>query len=667
MKTETPTWLVDEVVAENKRRHEKLIQPYNPVTGLNCQGERISVSLSDAPIPTQYLPCTMLQEQDWVKMLAEAGSIDNFIRLNMKQKPTPALRDSVWCCWLQQRIRHDFEFWASMYLKIKDKRSQFDIPFVLNRPQRRLLDMFEQMRLANEPIRLIMLKARQWGGSTLTQLYMAWIQLVHRSNWNSVICAHLKDVSSQIKGMYTKVLDNYPAWLLNSDIQPKFSPFERAANTSYIPQTGSKVTICSAESPDIVRGSDAAMAHLSEAAFWSNTPARTPEALIRAVCGSIALLPYSMVVIESTANGTGGYFHREYLRARRGESDKRAIFVPWYEIEMYSLTVNNPRAFAASLNDYERHLWQLGATLEAIAWYRTKRKEYSDDADMMAEYPSDDTEAFAHSGERVFSIEAVNRLRAGCCPPFMVGDIKALGITGRDALRKIDFEEEPHGLLRVWSLPQKGTPMRYRYIVVVDIGGRSHKADYSVIAVFDRIAMLSGGAPEVVAQWRGHIDHDLLAWKATQIATFYNNALLVVESNTLETEVNDEMPAGYILDIIAENYNHLYARRHEGGEIGGNTPVRWGFHMNRTTKQLVVHHQINVLRNNAYIEREADACDEYDVYERHPNGSFGAKEGYHDDILITRCIGTYICSNESVTSPALGYHRTPPPISEASF
>ena len=72
-----------------------------------------------------------------------------------------------------------------------------------------------------------------------------------------------------------------------------------------------------------------------------------------------------------------------------------------------------------------------------------------------------------------------------------------------------------------------------RYLTVVDIGGRSNKADWSVIVVFDRMFMVDGGKPMVVAQWYGHCDIDRLAWRAAQIASFYNNSLLVIESNTL--------------------------------------------------------------------------------------------------------------------------------------
>lgn len=83
-----------------------------------------------------------------------------------------------------------------------------------------------------------------------------------------------------------------------------------------------------------------------------------------------------------------------------------------------------------------------------------------------------------------------------------------------------------------------------RYLTVVDIGGRSNKADWSVITVFDRLFMSDGGKPVVVAQWYGHIDIDLLAWKAGQIAAFYDNSLLVIESNTLETHDKERQVDG---------------------------------------------------------------------------------------------------------------------------
>lgn len=95
-------------------------------------------------------------------------------------------------------------------------------------------------------------------------------------------------------------------------------------------------------------------------------------------------------------------------------------------------------------------------------------------------------------------------------------------------------------------------------MVAVDIGGRSEKSDFSVIAVIDRMG--SSQLPEVVAQWRGHIDHDLLAWKAAMIAAWYGMALLVIESNTLESGDTEGDHSEFILSELSQIYPNLYSR-----------------------------------------------------------------------------------------------------------
>lgn len=65
--------------------------------------------------------------------------------------------------WTRLRCRHDFPFWAATFAYIKRKGGGDDVPFILNRPQRRLVGVLEGMRRAQRPIRLILLKARQVG------------------------------------------------------------------------------------------------------------------------------------------------------------------------------------------------------------------------------------------------------------------------------------------------------------------------------------------------------------------------------------------------------------------------------------------------------------------------------------------------------------------------
>ena len=123
------------------------------------------------------------------------------------------------------------------------------------------MDMF----MAETPIRIILLKARQWGGSTLVQIFMSWIQLVQKTNWNSVICAHTKDNSINIRAMYEKVINNIPSF--NGEVF-KIKPFAQTQNIKEVPQRGCRITVGSAEEPDSVRSQDAKMAHFSEVGLY---------------------------------------------------------------------------------------------------------------------------------------------------------------------------------------------------------------------------------------------------------------------------------------------------------------------------------------------------------------------------------------------------------------
>ncbi len=620
---------IREIIKENARRNRLLATEYDPIKGIGCCGERCRVAAAAYNDGEAFVPVAMVKDEKY---------------------------NTVWEHedWVKLRCRYDFEYWCATCVEIKDKTTGRDTRFILNAPQRRLVALLEKDRLAGRPMRIIMLKARQWGGSTVVQVYMAWLQCVICRNWHSLICAHVKDTAASIRGMYSKLLSSYPKEYWDGDgEEPKFKPFERSANIREIVGRNCRVTVGSSENQDAVRGSDYAMAHLSEIAFWSDTSQRSPDKFIRAVCGAIALVPNSLIVMESTANGVGNFFHREWLRAKAGESDKTPVMVPWHEIEIYRAAVAAPERLWRDMDEYERNLWHKGLTLEMIQWYHLKRKEYPSQSMMQAEYPSDDIEAFANSGHGVFSLEAIERLRRGCSEPAQKGDLTARSQKGEKSLAELRFTPDERGCLSVWSPPSPPTAgsLNDRYVVTVDIGGRSAGSDFSVISVFDRQPLIEGRGIEVVAQWRGHLDHDLLAWRSAMIATWYNDALLVIESNTLETENTEGEHGLSLLAQLNNVYPNLY-RREAFDSVTSAVQTRVGFHTNRATKALVVNTLIGLVRDGGYVERSATACDEMATYEQKPNGAFGAKAGCHDDVLMTRAIGLYVASSLDASTMA---------------
>lgn len=124
-------------------------------------------------------------------------------------------------------------------------------------------------------------------------------------------------------------------------------------------------------------------------------PVNRRQEFVSAILGCILNEPETLIVLESTANGAGNYFHREWLRSCRGESDKEPVFVPWYEIELHRAEVSDYKALWESLDEYERRLWDIhGCTLEQIQWYRSMLVAHGSKEKMAAEYPTDDIEAF---------------------------------------------------------------------------------------------------------------------------------------------------------------------------------------------------------------------------------------------------------------------------------
>lgn len=652
---------VDNMLAENTRRRSSGV--FNPITGEGSTGTRFLIEIHDMPTPRLWLPVAM-RNVPLITHLIQYGSITALLQAN-GMSSTEERHDAVIRELTRLRIRHDFPFWAAAFVMIKNKGGGDDVRFRLNRPQRRTVEMLEMMRTAGKPIRLILLKARQWGGSTMIQMYMAWLQLVHKTGLNSLVVAQVSAAADEVRDMFDRMLASYPAWLLH----PPGEPFENnevktervgnAENVRRVITRNCKIKTGSAERPDSARGGDYSLVHCTEVGVWKKTDGKRPEDIVRSACSGVLLRPLTMIVYESTANGVGNFFHTEYEAAKRGMSQFTPLFIPWYEIEQYTdeeadikelanfilAHKDNDNAIDArhESGQYLYYLWQRGATLQAIAWYVAERMKYSDHGDMASEYPSDDVEAFTFSGTRVFDRYQCEQRRTTCRPPYEVGEIAAKDVAGDDALTDIHFTPDSQGRLQVWRMPPPNDMEKYdnRFIVVVDIGGRAQNADWSVITVFDRIGQIDGDPVCVVAQWYGHTDMDRLAWMAAQIAYWYDEALLVIESNTVETHTAGDAP--FLLSQIRDSYYNLYARPQSEEDIRQGAPRKYGFHTNTQTKPLAVHYLQMAVREGLWVERDTRCIDELLAYEQKQNGSYGAIDGKHDDLLMTRAIAMYLC------------------------
>ena len=707
--------MIEEVINENNRRKAELFADVNQLTGEGLGGDRIRVHIPDHDLPEQWLTDEVMSIPDYQEVI-EAGSISTCLQRRGKDNAGERLRLSKHLNRL--RMAHDPAFAFARAFQIKDKVSGRLMPFNLNYAQRVLLGKLEEMRRAGKPIRLILLKARQWGGSTLIQLYMAWIQLFVKDGWNSLIVAQTKDTARRIKAMYTKVLQFFPRDIFSCG-ELKFSPYERSASDSVITDKRGKplrtnvITVSSYENYESTRGCDIAMAHFSEVAYWRQTPQKSAAGLIRAVTSGIAEgVPCTMEVMESTANGKSGYFYDEYQEAKEGRSARQALFIPFFFIEHDMLPFDNDEerdAFARRLleqrhnmvttektaepGDYLWKLWVKGATLEHIKWYVERRKSFHSHAQMASEAPSDDIECFTFSGHLIIDPGKVDEAekRERLHPQFR-GEIK---FDGDSILSQVPNEE---GALKVWNYPDCGK-FKDRYMITVDVGGRNEQSDYSVITVVDRIAANTANDPiyndihkkyceedvgdglRVVARWRGHCRFDHLVDKAVAMGWWYDEAYLVFESNTFDKKKADASEFVEVADhtvsaieMAKQKYCNMYMRKAtEPEDMRLHNTWKVGFHTNRKTKQLMVDRFTKCFEDGLFHDPDEAFYKELSIYEERTDGSYGNIPGHnnHDDIVMTDMIACVVheemLRSTPVESHAARTRRSSGTINESAF
>ena len=666
-----------DILKENQRRITDYFRDYDRLVG-DTHSETVDRFKFNCNGTDLYLPATM-KELPIINQLLHKP-ISQLIT-ELKGHTNTDLEHAFLIGFINDRFKHDFEYWSYKCAPIQDKLSKKSISFKLNKGQRELIRAFEDMRISGVPIRVILVKARQWGGSTCIQIYMLWLQLYHYRNWHSAIVAQFQQQSVNIRAMITNLIATYPSEVERLSLKP----FEGTTNIKYIPQRGCRISIGSADNPEALRSFDFAMLHLSECGLWKSTTTKSADDLVQALYVTVPDIEGTFICLESTAKGIGTFFHKEYLQAAKGESANKLVFIPWFKIINYAAfkiedqaikiengipvsKIKNPQKEIDKWTPYNKYLWKQGATMEGIVWYNwyQKKKNYSDFM-MKSEFPTTASEAFQSNASRYFTQEVINKVKNTVTDPIFKGDIKGDSLSGPESLKGLKIVEANDKPFYIWQYPDTSEKWTERYLVTVDIGGKSEKSDFSTINVFDRITLTDPhfGALERVATWRGHIDHDLLAWKAAQIAKIYDNALLVIESNTLETKDRKKSDTQYegdhfytVLDEIAEDYDNMYTRSVDPDKARGGLTFRYGWHMNKRTKYLAYDATQKAIRDDEYVETDIRTVNEIEWLEIKPDGSLGAVIGENDDLIDPTAIANYVSKNEMGIPKKININQT---------
>lgn len=513
----------------------------------------------------------------------------------------------------RRRAVRDFPFYARQCLKIRTKTGTLE-PFVLNPAQQKLNAKIEELRAAGKPVRIIILKPRQMGFSTYTEGRLFY-QTVNNHLTHSLIVAHKEDASTNLFNM---------SKLFYEELPPHIQPMKKASNAKELifenpdtnaarkrrnPGLRSKIKIDTAKNLGAGRSDTIHNLHASEVAFWDNA-----ETVMLGLMQAVPNTPGTMVILESTANGVGGYFYDMWQKAKAGENEFTPMFFAWHEHPEYRMQV--PAGFR--LDNEEKALKSLyGLDDEQIAWRRwCIANNCGGDKELFKqEYPSNDMEAFLTSGRPVFNTEVLQAMLVECQPPKWVGNV--IEEKGR-----VKFVEHPKGYLSIWQKPIDGR----EYIISADVAEGLAHGDYSVADVLDRKTL------EQVAQWHGHIDPDLFGDEIEKLARLYNRAFVVCEVN------NHGLTT---VTTLKKKYRRLYRRR-TVDKITNKPREEYGWQTNNKTKRLAIDKLTEVIRERTIKINCKQTVEECLTYVRDDKGGMNAQEGCYDDRVMALAIGVYV-------------------------
>jgi len=364
---------------------------------------------------------------------------------------------------------------------------------IYNKAERRM-EVFEptpeQWRLFEALLkhnRVLVLKARQIGVSTLVRAFFFWRQYTADEPLAFGVVSYSDRSAKEMRRTDKRFYDNLP-----KGFQRKLE----VDNTHLTIFEDSKASSASftAGGKNSTRSFVLSDAHVTEFAFFDD-----PEELLASLDATVGT--EGQVVIETTPNQPGDYYHNLCIEAEAGDNEWFLFSTWWWQHPSY---VEEPRPGFTPTSDELKEQAKYGLTFEQLQWRRTKLRTLGAGLKGLKkfrrEYPACIADAF-HFADNVYfdpmTLEGIEELDEPNC---------LLGLLDEEWVLE---EPDPDGI----------------YCGGIDVGGGLNK-DHSVLVLLNAVTM----APALVARTNGLKPEDW-AEVAAEYLDLYNNPLVIVESN----------------------------------------------------------------------------------------------------------------------------------------
>jgi len=537
------------------------------------------------------------------------------------------------------------------FLQIYDKDETLRKPRP-NRLQRLIHEAVAKLISLNVPVRLLVTKIRQSGGTTfsLHEGYHAG----RRRRLQGVVIA---DVARNSSKMLSR-LEDYRA-----NDKFRWQNEMKTGMQKISCDNGTVWEIDSAQNWNAGISRTRQFFLASETPKWPRSGAKNDRRIMGAVLPSIPKRAGTIVISEGTPNGASGWQYDQWKGAltlpefeaelNRGIAQPGngwvKVFAGWWEFEenkILNLSAHERERIQGSMNMRElegikRFKWNI----EQIAWRRaTMDAECGGSEEVFDEYyPQDDVSCWLSSGRARFNQSTIARLlqRARGVQP------ETGFLTLQDDGEMICWSASPEGAgdIQVWERPREGC----RYLVFCDPAtGRDQtktkNPDRHSIGVWRAPYLDEFGnerKAKLVARVRPPFqgESDLATAHIDHLSRFYGRAIVVLEMN---------MGLG-ILELLKTRGVPLY-KREVMDERDRSTPlVQYGFKLeDRQMKRTLIDCLAIHLREDQIEVECPHWLHEARVFMIDDDGSECAPSGEHDDDVMGSAMALYTIGNATL-------------------
>jgi hypothetical protein len=404
--------------------------------------------------------------------------------------------------------------------------------------------------------------------------------------------------------------------------------------------SGSRYTVLTAGSSDMGRSGTVQCAHLTEVGFWERGESSKSDPALAFMSSVYTEGPETLVMMESTPNGTQGYFYRSCLDAMEGRGTWKFIFTAWFEFDDSAtqfVTPDQRQEFEESLTEDEKEeIARFPVTLEQMNWRRTyiQDKCEGDPAKFRQECPSDAMECFLTSARPRFPVIVMDELMKNAVRPTN-GDL-----TMQDN-GQASFLRDPQGLWKMFDEPKEGLS----YLIGVDTCTGEDQQQQNQFAPdpdYHSIQVWRAGyedwngeyhLPRLVAIHHSRFDIGDLTSEIASIASYFGNPLVIPEVNGSGLALVKLLQALYP-DV------RIYRRK----KINDSTAMVekfYGWNTDKTTRKTVIDHFAAMLLKNELDIPAEDLLREMRTFLVNKQGRPEAAAGCHDDHVMCAAITVY--------------------------